>query len=51
MVRERTVQRRLGGHGLAVVALVGAVVLPLGAKLARGDGPAVAARSRQHAAG
>ena len=43
MVRERTVQRRLGGRGWAAVALVAAVTLPVGAKLARGDDRAAAA--------
>ena len=37
MVRERTVQRRLSGRGLAAVALLAALALPLGAKIARGD--------------
>lgn len=37
MVRERNVERRLGGRGLAVVALLAAVALPLGAKVAAGD--------------
>jgi beta-lactamase regulating signal transducer with metallopeptidase domain len=37
MVRERTTQRRLGGGGLTAVILLGAVALPVGAKLARAD--------------
>ena len=37
MVRERKIQRRLGGRGLAAVVLFSAIALPLGAKLAMGD--------------
>jgi hypothetical protein len=41
MVRERTVQRRLGARGLTAIALLAAVALPLGAKFARADDPAL----------
>lgn len=40
MVREQTVQRRLNGRGLAAVAVLAAVALPLGATVRGADGPA-----------
>lgn len=42
MIRERNVQRHLGGTGLAAVVLLSAVALPLGAKMAGADQPAAA---------
>lgn len=37
MVRERNTQRRLGARGMAAVALLSAIALPLGARIASGD--------------